>query len=757
MIKKYIPIVVIFVVSLIVIFFYLMRNIEITSSITKLSEVRNLAYELEILTHKQYRYIQTLSAESNYDEIVNINTGFEKRLQYFDVLIKSTNNIKLKKILYDMNQKRVALENIFEDIKTDNAVIKNSQAWLVKSYYNYLLGTQPDELDKNILLYIFNGITPYADDDSAKLIKIKSDILEVNKFNAHLKIIYDKRKSLLLLQENLKKYSLLKDYDKIILYSLRELNKLQEETESIIKILLASSVFLLLFGLFVYVREIINSHEMRKLKNELQQFVDALNESAIVSKTDVRGIITYVNEKFCELSGYKREDLIGFSHRIVRHPDMDANVFADLWSTIKNKKIFKATLQNKAKSGRAYFVDTAIIPLLDVEGEITEFLAVKYDVSSLVESRDAAILAEKSKSEFLSNISHELRTPLNAIHGFSAVLKRTTKDEKKLTYLKNIIDSSDNLIGLIDDILDLSKLQSGKFSLEYHNFNVMDKTKHLLERFDLLVERASLVMRKEIGIPTGLILSGDWLRISQIITNLMSNAIKFTSRDKEIAFGIEYTDSNLLIRVKDQGLGLSKEAQEKIFKPFEQADSSTTRKFGGTGLGLSIVLSLIEQMKGTIELESTEGVGSSFKVSIPLTESKYADKGEVINDELLEPLHGYVLIAEDNKTNQMLIKILMEEFGLDYKIANDGVEAVELFSKEKFNLVLMDENMPNLNGIDAMKKIHSLYGKDIPIVALTANAMSGDREKFLEAGMSGYVSKPIDDRELYRVIKNLLT
>jgi len=252
--------------------------------------------------------------------------------------------------------------------------------------------------------------------------------------------------------------------------------------------------------------------------------------------------------------------------------------------------------------------------------------------------------------------------------------------------------------------------------------------------------------------------SGDWLRISQIITNLLSNAIKFTPKGGEIKFNSSYIDNNLKIIVSDNGIGMNEEAQSKIFKPFEQADNSTTRKFGGTGLGLSIVLSLIKQMKGDIKLSSKEGEGSTFEVNIPIK----ADELKCIEiskkeDEIKTQLSGHVLVAEDNKTNQLLISVLLDELGLTSKIVSDGVEAVKMFGEEEFSLVLMDENMPKLNGVLAMKKIRSQYDTKTPIVSITANVMHGDKEKFLKAGMDGYISKPIDSEELYKVLKSFLS
>ncbi|MDQ7060620.1 MAG: ATP-binding protein [Sulfurimonas sp.] len=755
--KKNIFIAFVFVSTLCVIIFYILRNGEIVEHEKLYAELRNISYELEISIDKQHKNLELLKTQNNYDGVVKENLDLKKRFQYYELLIKKTKNVKLDNLFYDMKQKIFTLEHIYEDIKTDNAVMKNSQMWLSKTYINYVTHSQNTNLDKDVLLYIFNAISPYKSTQNNTFKKIESDFLDVDTFNAHLYIIYEKKKSLSFLEKSLDKNTLFDELDKVILYTLREVHSLQEETETIIKRLLFTSAFLLLFGLILYVREIVSANETKRLKNELQQFVDALNESAIVSKTDIKGVITYVNDKFCEVSGYKREELVGFGHNIIRHPDMDSKVFTQLWSTVQNKNVFKATLHNRAKNGDSYYVDTTIKAILDIHGEIIEYLAVRYDVTDLTLSRDRAVLAEKAKGEFLSNMSHELRTPLNSINGFSAILSRLIKDEKHLKYLKNIMDSSDNLIGLINDILDLSKLQSGKFSLDYHDFNLEEKLLVLLERFDALLLASDLRLVRYFDENIKVSLQGDWLRISQIITNIMSNAIKFSSAGKEIQLSISYEKEELKIQVRDFGIGLSQEAQTKIFNAFEQADNSTTRQYGGTGLGLSIVLNLIEQMKGTIDLQSTEGEGSCFSIMIPLKEAKVLqEQEESQEDEQRELLSAYVLIAEDNKTNQMLIGILMEEFGLDFKIANDGVEAVEMFGKEKFDLVLMDENMPNLNGCDAMKKIHSFHGNDVPIVALTANAMTGDKQRFLDSGMDDYVAKPIDDEELYKVIKRLL-
>jgi PAS domain S-box-containing protein len=555
---------------------------------------------------------------------------------------------------------------------------------------------------------------------------------------------------------------------RVILYTLKYIRKSNEEISSVIKILLIGNIFLLFFGLIVYSREIMHKMEVEKTKNELQQFVNALNSTAIVSKADLKGVITFVNKSFCDVSGYSAEELLGKQHNIIRHPDVEKKVFEDMWKTIKKGKMFKAIIKNRAKSGKAYYVDSVVIPLFDIDGKIEEYMAIRYNVTALVEARDKALVAERSKDEFLSTMSHELRTPLNSIIGFSDILKRSIKDKKYLTYLGNISDSSQSLLSIINDILDLSKLNSGKFELDYHKFNIYNSFKTFLPRFDAQLENSNVKLNKHIDVKnTDIEIIGDWLRISQIVSNFISNAIKFSPKGGDVDITVSYENNNLYISVKDSGIGMSKEAQAKIFKPFEQADTSTTRNYGGTGLGLSIVLNLVQQMDGKIELESQEGKGSEFRVYIPLdkvesnidkneTEVMINNENDMQDDEYV-PLNANILVAEDNKTNQMLIEILLDEYGVEFTIVDDGQEAIKAFKNGDYNLILMDENMPNLNGIEAMKQIRELDGgKDIPIIALTANAMQGDRDKFIDAGMDDFVSKPIDSDLLYETIKNIL-
>ena len=496
-------------------------------------------------------------------------------------------------------------------------------------------------------------------------------------------------------------------------------------------------------------------------------------------------------------------------------------------------------------------------------------LELQNQVLTVTQARDEALQAQVVKDEFLANMSHEIRTPLNAILGFVSILKKQIKEEKAQNYLKIIDTSGKSLLTIINDILDFSKIQSGKFVIDKHPVHPVDEFSNAVVLF------TSKAYEKDIGYVVFIdpnlpeTINVDSVRIKQILSNLLSNAFKFTPLYGEVKVSIIYRDNQLIIAVRDTGIGISKENQSKVFSAFSQADGSTTRNYGGTGLGLSISANLAALMNGTLTLESEEKKGSTFTLSVPadiidendlelantqkfshlkfavlsnckscessvklikkylnafgirsilslnsyqkdgydvlffipdeeyneyVIESKKASIAMLRSDliklgdiEHIEPLYapflpkhvinalnnsglkniaemesaptektdkeeaqfkGKVLIAEDNKTNQMLIKLLLMDYGVNFKIANDGLEAVAMFKKDKFDMVLMDENMPNLNGIEAMLQIKE-YEKEnslstTPVVALTASALDSDRERFTKAGMDGFIAKPID-------------
>jgi signal transduction histidine kinase/CheY-like chemotaxis protein len=378
-----------------------------------------------------------------------------------------------------------------------------------------------------------------------------------------------------------------------------------------------------------------------------------------------------------------------------------------------------------------------------------------------------ALEAKKAKEEFLSNMSHEIRTPMNAIIGFLNILKNSVKGEKNLSYIDIIQSSSKTMLHLIDDILDFSKIENGKLSINRHPFNPHNELIHCLKLFEASATEKSIEIFTNVDKNLPKCLEGDLIRIKQIMFNFLSNAIKFSSEGKKIFIDIKYENEQLSISVQDEGIGISDEAQRKIFDPFEQADGTTAKKYGGTGLGLSISSKLAKLMGGKTSLSSTLGEGSTFTLSLPIQICDASDECTLDKDTTYSAedfdysrLSGHILVAEDNKMNQTLMKILLEEYNLECTIASDGLEAVEMFISSKYNLILMDDSMPNMTGIEALKKIRTYERKNAlkptPIVALTANVMEDDKMKFFEAGADDFIAKPIDILEFNRVLERFL-
>ncbi|MFA6138143.1 MAG: nitrate- and nitrite sensing domain-containing protein [Sulfurimonas sp.] len=377
----------------------------------------------------------------------------------------------------------------------------------------------------------------------------------------------------------------------------------------------------------------------------------------------------------------------------------------------------------------------------------------------LLEANQKAVQSVKAKAEFLANMSHEIRTPLNALLGFVDLLKDESRGRKSLKYVEIISSSSKSLLKIIEDILDFSKIESGKLNIDKIDFNTKAEFEVITYLFSAKCSQNNINLSLVCDENMPQIINTDPLRVKQVISNLLSNAIKFSKEGKNIIVDISYRDNLLNVSVKDEGKGIASDKLSHIFESFSQEDSSTTREFGGTGLGLSISSELVKLLGGELKVKSEVGVGSEFYFSIPITIGKKLLK----TDERFKDItfaDKKVLLVEDNKANQMFMKIILKKLTLKFDIANDGLEALEAFKINKYDAILMDENMPNLNGIEATKQIRFLEKeqnlKHTPIIALTANALKGDREKFLEAGMDEYLTKPIDKKRLTEILENFL-
>jgi len=388
------------------------------------------------------------------------------------------------------------------------------------------------------------------------------------------------------------------------------------------------------------------------------------------------------------------------------------------------------------------------------------FVILKANVK-LKEAKQKAEESDKAKSVFLANMSHEIRTPLNAILGFVSLLRKENEGrERSINYINIVESSSKTLLNTIEDILDFSKIESGKLSIDLIDFNLKEELEVITSLFDAKSSEKdlTLIITFEDNLPK--VINSDPHRIKQIVSNLLSNAIKFTQAHKSIEINIGFEDKYLKISVRDEGKGIAKDKLALIFEPFSQEDNSTTREFGGTGLGLSISNELIRLLGGDkLKIKSELDVGSEFYFEIPvqIIDSISSPIKEIEN---IKFMGKKLLVVEDNKSNQLFMSILLDELEIDCDIANDGVEATKIFKLNKYDAILMDENMPNMSGIEATQYIINYEQENnllhTPIIALTANAIQGDRERFLNAGMDEYMTKPLEKTTLIKMLSIFL-
>lgn len=538
-------------------------------------------------------------------------------------------------------------------------------------------------------------------------------------------------------------------------------------------------------------REIANK-ELTALNNTAKfdsqyslSLIEASQDPLVTINTE--GKITDMNEALVNSTGMTRHELTGSNFfdyftqqqkaREVYLEVFEKGSVADSPLTIRHKD---GKLTDVLFNGSVYKNDKGdVIGVVIVARDVTEQKKIATD---LIEARvfaelateiaeeakknaeSATIVAEnavKAKQQFLSNMSHEIRTPMNAIIGFTKVLLKTELTSKQKEYLDAIKTSGDALIVLINDILDLAKVDSGKMIFEKTPFKMKSSLSAMLHLFETKIQEKNLKLVKEYDNKIPDVLVGDPVRLHQIILNLVSNAVKFTSKGKiTISVHLLYEDDDKVIiefSVNDTGIGIPENKIEKIFENFQQASSGTSRIYGGTGLGLAIVKQLVESQGGTIRVKSTLDIGStfSFTLSFQKTNSDAELENELIELDT-EIKNIKVLVVEDIPLNQLLMKTLLDDFGFHRDIAENGKIAIEKLKEKKYDIVLMDLQMPEMNGFEATEYIRNTMNLKIPIIALTADVTTADLAKCKAVGMNDYLAKPVDERVLYSKIVGIL-
>ncbi|OIQ32741.1 MAG: histidine kinase [Alphaproteobacteria bacterium MedPE-SWcel] len=509
--------------------------------------------------------------------------------------------------------------------------------------------------------------------------------------------------------------------------------------------------------------------ELERKQVELEQLsAVAQNASDSIVLTDRKAQIIWANDAFSSMTGYALAEALGKTPgELLNGAETNPDTVREIAEHLQQGKRYRTEIMNYTKSGEIIWVDTHLVPVHDDAGDVRMVIGIERDVTQakrhaveLAEAKRDAELADRAKSEFLANMSHEIRTPMNGIIGMADLLADMILPDEEQQYVENIRTSSKALLKIINDILDLSRLESGKLSLSEVDFNLEACIASAVDVLRPVAQDKGVALNISYAPNLPQDVRADDGRLRQVLVNLIGNAVKFTSEGRVDVRVASAADDpfNIVIDVEDTGIGLSERQRKSIFERFEQADAATTRSFGGTGLGLTISRHLAEQMGGGIKVHSQLGKGSCFSLNVqcsaPLGTEETPETEQSVD---LERLRGCrVLLAEDNRTNRLLIRKYLAGLSIDLIEADNGLLAVELCAARAPDVVLMDMAMPEMDGIAATRAIRSLAIRQPPILALTANAFESDRDACLAAGMNGFLSKPVNKSQLLNYMASMV-
>jgi len=498
---------------------------------------------------------------------------------------------------------------------------------------------------------------------------------------------------------------------------------------------------------------------------EFEGVVQAIGRALAVVEFDMAGKIIAVNDNFLRLTGYEKKDLVGHHHRMLcAAEEAESDEYKAFWQHLNNGNFQSGEFCRIGRDGNLVWIQATYSPILDVNGKPWKVFKVAIDLTDrkimeqdLLIAKERAEQAAVAKGMFLANMSHEIRTPMNAIIGFTELLMDSPLNSMQQKHMQTVRQSARSLLGLLNDILDTAKLERGALELDMRAFSLKHLCAQILSELQLQADKKGLALTLEYAADARDQVTGDELRVRQILINMLGNALKFTAQG-EVKLKVAGSDQGVQLQVIDTGIGIAADRLEHIFTPFTQADASMARRFGGTGLGTTIARQLTELMGGTISVTSREGQGSCFTIFLPLVAASASEQPEQKLATLLPPLN--ILIADDVPQNLDLLELMLKRDGHQVCTANNGLDAWAKFQEGLFDIILMDIQMPEVDGLQASKIIREWeqlqQRTPTPIIALTASVLPQDRKDAYQAGMNGFASKPVDKSALYTEIARCL-